>query len=279
MQCWLREAETKIRFETKTWLMEDPVKLSCFRKCSSGDTTAVILIKPSPHLTRDSKLWPRDRRHEEILEHVYQAVITTSVSVAKIHSCSARRIPHSPFLPIRVPHSPLFLNESASGGPVLAASQEQPLTIQNPPPPHQQHSAFHCNDNEQTGTREAHNAKGEGGGERERELNWERERERERVCVCISVCVCVCVSVCLYLYVCLYVCVCVCVSGHIVSFTFMPIKQFWIELRERDRERERQREIHGNIKDRGSLWVHASSETSHGLSHTLYWMHTCRVIH
>ncbi len=32
-----------IRFETKTWLMENQVKLSCFSKCSSGDMTAVIL--------------------------------------------------------------------------------------------------------------------------------------------------------------------------------------------------------------------------------------------
>ncbi len=35
-----------IRFETKTWLMENQVKL-----CSSGDTTAVILIKTTPDLT------------------------------------------------------------------------------------------------------------------------------------------------------------------------------------------------------------------------------------
>ncbi len=40
-----------IRFETKTWLMENQVKLSCFRKCSSGDTTAVILIKTSPEVS------------------------------------------------------------------------------------------------------------------------------------------------------------------------------------------------------------------------------------
>ncbi len=32
-----------IRFETKTWLMENQVKLSCFSKCSSGNMTAVIL--------------------------------------------------------------------------------------------------------------------------------------------------------------------------------------------------------------------------------------------
>ncbi len=31
------------QIETKTWLMENQVKLSCFRKCSSGDMTAVIL--------------------------------------------------------------------------------------------------------------------------------------------------------------------------------------------------------------------------------------------
>ncbi len=33
-----------IRFETKTWLMENQVKLSCFSKCSSGNMTAVILM-------------------------------------------------------------------------------------------------------------------------------------------------------------------------------------------------------------------------------------------
>ncbi len=41
-----------IRFETKTWLMENQVKLSCFRKCWSGD----ILIKISPDLTLKQQL-------------------------------------------------------------------------------------------------------------------------------------------------------------------------------------------------------------------------------
>ncbi len=55
MQCWLRDEVTNapqkilmIRFETKTWLMENQVKLSCFSKCSSGDITSysdVYLIK------------------------------------------------------------------------------------------------------------------------------------------------------------------------------------------------------------------------------------------
>ncbi len=61
MQCWRNKrssedvrwrsfSESKapqkilmIRFETKTWLMENQVKLSCFSKCSSGNMTAVIL--------------------------------------------------------------------------------------------------------------------------------------------------------------------------------------------------------------------------------------------
>jgi len=71
MQCWLRDEDVRwrsflrwgtvnvtkdhlmIRSETKTWLMENQVKLSCFRKCWSGDMTAVILTltwsKPVQH--------------------------------------------------------------------------------------------------------------------------------------------------------------------------------------------------------------------------------------
>ncbi len=74
-----------IRFENKTWLMENQVKLSCFRKCSSGDITAVIRTLT---WSKSVQIWHNtitlkelllnktllnyqsdDRRHEEI-DHV-----------------------------------------------------------------------------------------------------------------------------------------------------------------------------------------------------------------
>ncbi len=172
----LRNSESKapqkilmIRFETKTCLMENQVKLSCFspvsvhleiwlqlfwrlldQNQSRFDSEAAAEAKRA---FTDKTLWTLNQRQKRwrdwvwnsSFDHVYQAhkyislrggsdphckslnvsaahlksvFKTTAPTVAKIHSCSARRIPQPSLSSIRIPHSPVFLsrvNESASG--------------------------------------------------------------------------------------------------------------------------------------------------------------------